>query len=169
MNNEPNYTVRWLAIGLVLFGIFKGTGGHLPFPLPGPAPAPAPDVPAPPADLQSAVSQVASLAKGFPADAAAAAPLYLAQAKLIEADSAAATGRELLKTTDGLRQLNTRSGGLLFSAQGWKGKHPEMNPAIEAAFTQAMGGTDNKTLDAALRQRAAATWRAVAWALSGGK
>ncbi len=106
---------------------------------------------------------MAGLAKGFPADAAAAAPLYLAQAKLIEADNGS-----LLKTTDSLRQLNTRAGGLLFTAQGWKGKHPEMGAAIDAAFTQAMGGTDNKTLDASLRQRAAAAWRAVAWALSGG-
>ncbi|MFO0896112.1 MAG: hypothetical protein U0836_01680 [Pirellulales bacterium] len=166
--DQPNYTLRWLAVGLVLFGLYQGNGGKLPFPLPGPAPAPSMPIAAPPADLQAAVSQVASLAKGFPADAVAAAPLYLAQAKLIEADGASATGGSLLKTTDSLRQLNTRSGGLLFTAQGWKGKHPEMGAAIDAAFTQAMGGTDNKTLDAALRQRAAAAWRAIAWALSGG-
>jgi hypothetical protein len=43
-----------------------------------------------------------------------------------------------------------------------------MGKAIDDAFAQALGGTDNKTLDPALRQRAAATWRAIAWALSGG-
>ncbi len=53
--DQPNYTLRWLAVGLVLFGLYKGNGGKLPFPLPGPGPAPAPSVLAPPADLQSIV------------------------------------------------------------------------------------------------------------------
>lgn len=162
MSNEPNYAVRWLAIGLVLFGLYKGTGGKLPLPLPAPGPAPAP-IPAPPPDLQSIVAPVATAAKAIGPDAAAAAPLYLAMAKLLDADTGGT-----LKTADSLRQLNMRAGGLLFQAQGWKGKHPEMGAAIDAAFTQAIGGTDNKTLDAALRQRAAAAWRAVAWALNGG-
>lgn len=158
MNDKPNPLLMILAAALVGFGAFKATGGELPVP----GPAPAPSVPAPAADLQAAVAPVAALAGGYAADAAAAAPLYLAQAKLIEADS---TG--LLKTTESLRQLNVRSGGLLFAAQGWRGKHPEMGPAIDAAFAQAMGGTDNKALDTPLRQRAAAAWRAVAWALNG--
>jgi len=161
MNNQPNYAARWLAIGLVLFGAYKGTGGKLPFHPLGPSPAPV-DVPAPASDLQGIVAPVAAEAKSVGDDAAAAAPLYLSLAKALEADTGS-----LLKSTDSLRQLTVRSGGLLFTAQGWKGKHPAMGQAIDAAFTQALGGTDNKTLDPALRQRAAATWRAIAWALQG--
>jgi hypothetical protein len=166
MNNQPNYAARWLAIGLIGFGLWKGSGGKLPLPLPLPLPSPGPapvEVPAPPADLQAVVGPVSVQAKLVGADAAAAAPLYLSLAKALEADTGA-----LLKTTDSLRQLTVRSGGLLFTAQGWKGKHPAMGQAIDAAFAQALGGTDNKTLDPALRVRAAATWRAIAWALQGG-
>jgi hypothetical protein len=161
MNEQPNGKLLILALALLGFGAFKATGGKLPLPTPGPAPAPS--VPEPAADLKAAVAQVSSLAKGYPTDAAAAAALYVAQARLIEADTGG-----LLESTDSLRQLNLRAGGLLFAAAGWKGRHPEMGTAIDAAFTQALGGTDNKTLDAALRQRAVAAWRAVAWALAGG-
>ena len=163
MNNQPNYAARWLALGLIGFGLWKGTGGKFPFPLPLPSPGPAPiDVPAPPAELQTIVAPVSAEAKLVGAGAALASPLYLSLAKALEADTGS-----LLKSTDSLRQLTTRSGGLLFTAQGWKGKHPAMGKAIDDAFAQALGGTDNRTLDPALRQRAAATWRAIAWALQG--
>lgn len=136
-------------------------GGTLPkiegFKLPNIFPAvvaPATPIPEPATDLKALVAPVGASLRGHSAEAALVASLFTAHADIIARP-------EPVNTTGKVRELVARSGPIL--GANLAAKVPGLADTINAAMKSALGDED-AALDAAKRQRAVDTCRAIAWA-----
>ncbi len=150
MNNQPNYAARWLAIGLVLFGVYKGTGGKLP--LPGPAPS-VPSVPAPSESLKAAVAPITAKLKGD-----AVAP-HLAGFLGGMADAVQADVDGVVKTNATLQKAI--SSGIVFAFPPGVKTGPEGTAALLNSTLLTLVGNQPGAFD---RQKAVDALRAMSWA-----
>ena len=146
----PNKTPLWIAAALLAILAYRNSERILPQPIP-----PAPDTPAPSAELQAAVQPVKALLAGHK-DADAIGAYCEALARYVGRSDATA------KTTGQLRTLITASVPMMFS-EGTKGGPPGIAAAMNAVVAGQLG-SDDKEYDKA---KAAATFRALAWAAGG--
>jgi hypothetical protein len=151
-NQEPNYTARWLAIGLVLFGLYKGTGGKFPFPLPTPTPS-VPAIPPPSDALKAAVAPITAKLKGDPV-----AP-HLAGFLGGMADAVQADVDGLVKNNATLQKAITS--GIVFAFPPGVKTGPEGTAALLNSTLLSLLGNQPGAFD---RQKAVDALRAMAWA-----
>lgn len=130
--------------------------------VPSPTPATLPTVADPPPDLRPAAETVVAALVGRKDVALPRAWLYASLAEQIDKDGLLANPK--LTSTDSIRRLNELAGKTAFDGTTLAGSVPVANEKIDALIVLAMGGLDNKSLDAGLRARAGAAFRAAAWA-----
>lgn len=129
------------------------------FKVPDFVPSVVPTIPAPPADLQAAVTPVKSALSGHGEVANQLAGLFVATADILEKMPTAGP-----QTTRQLRDAVEIAGNLTFAG---KAGPPGLAAALETAFGQMVGSQDDKALDASSRAKSVAAFRALAWAAQG--
>jgi hypothetical protein len=143
-------------IGLAL--IVGGLLAHLDLPFKQPQPSPE----RPSDALVTAVQPVAAILKGHGDDGGRLSAFYLAEADVVARDQG-----KVIATTAQLRELNRRSGLLMFQRTGIEGKYPGLAEAIDQVLADRVG-LDNVVFDAGKQKAAVETLKALAWACAGG-
>ncbi len=163
MNNRPTIGLAAALIG----GYLVLVGGDFPavsLPDFGVGRVAVPDAPpltAPTGPLLIAVQPLVGAVPNQQARAELAA-LHVCLAEAIKRDT------ENVNTTAKVRELNNRAGSLYYQKWGRSldDEAPGVNEKMKTAMEAAMGGKENKALDAATRAKVVAAYLAVAWAFA---